>query len=100
MYEFRVNLELNVFWAVIGRVFANDPEDRGSIADRAIRKSQKWFLIPICLTLSIISYVSRVKLSNPRKGVAPPLHIGVIAIGRVSFGSPSTTVADFTYFIG
>ena len=31
----------------------------------------KWFLIPPCLTLSNIRYVSRVKWSNPGKGVAP-----------------------------
>ena len=31
----------------------------------------KWYLIPLCLTLSIIRYVSRVKWSNPGKGVAP-----------------------------
>ena len=32
---------------------------------------QKWYLIPPCLTLSNIRYLSRVKWSNPRKGVAP-----------------------------
>ena len=31
----------------------------------------KWHLIPPCLTLSNIWYVSRVKWSNPEKGVAP-----------------------------
>ena len=31
----------------------------------------KWYLIPTCLTLSIIRYVSRVKWSNPGKGLAP-----------------------------
>ena len=31
----------------------------------------KWFLIPPCLTLGNISYISRVKWSNPGKGVAP-----------------------------
>ena len=31
----------------------------------------KWHLIPSCLTLSNIRYVSRVKWSNPGKGVAP-----------------------------
>ena len=34
-------------------------------------KTQKWYLIPPCLTLSIIRYVSKIKWSNPRKGVAP-----------------------------
>ena len=35
------------------------------------RLFKKWYLIPPCLILSIISYVSRVKWSNPGKGVAP-----------------------------
>ena len=32
---------------------------------------KKWYLIPTCLTLSITRYVSRVKWSNPGKGVVP-----------------------------
>ena len=32
---------------------------------------KKWYLMPPCLTLSIIRYGSRVKWSNHRKGVAP-----------------------------
>ena len=35
------------------------------------RLKKKWYLISPCLTLSIIRYVSRVKWSNPGKGVAP-----------------------------
>ena len=35
------------------------------------QRLKKWYLISPCLTLSIIRYVSRVKWSNPRKGVAP-----------------------------
>ena len=38
---------------------------------KSYQKTQKWYLIPPCLTLSIIRYVSRVKWSNPGKGVAP-----------------------------
>ena len=37
------------------------------------RRLKKWYLILPCLTLSIIRYVSRVKWSNPRRGVAPSL---------------------------
>ena len=33
----------------------------------------KWYLIPPCLTLNNIRYVSRLKWSNPKKGVAPSL---------------------------
>ena len=54
-----------------GRVFANSPGDQGSMTGRVIPNTQKWYLMPPCLTLSIIRYVSRVKWINPRKGVAP-----------------------------
>ena len=33
------------------------------------KDSKKWYLKPPCLILSIIRYISRVKWSNPRKGV-------------------------------
>ena len=35
------------------------------------QRLEKWYLIPPCLTLSIIRYVSRVKWSNPGEGVVP-----------------------------
>ncbi len=63
------------------------------------QKLTKWYLMPPCLTLSIIKYGSRVKWSNPGKGVAPPLHIGVVAIEKGAFGSPSTNVANFTLLL-
>ena len=53
--------------------------------------------MPFCLALSIIKLGSRVKLSNPGKGVAPPLHLGVVAIEKEAFESASTKVANFTY---
>ena len=53
------------------KVFANGLGDQGSISGRGIRMTQKWYLMPPCLTLSIIRYGSRVKWSNPEKRVAP-----------------------------
>ncbi len=35
------------------------------------QRLKKWYLMLLCLTLSIIRYGSRVKWSNPGKGVAP-----------------------------
>ena len=35
------------------------------------QRLKKWYFMPPCLTLSIIRYESRVKWSNPGKGVAP-----------------------------
>ena len=59
---------LNRLIGLVGRVFANGPGDRGSIPGQVIPKTfKKWYLIPPCLTLSIIRYVSKVKWSIPRK---------------------------------
>ena len=57
----------------MSRVFANGPGDWGSIPGRVIPKIQKWYLITLYLILSIIRYRSRVKWSNPGKGIEPLL---------------------------
>ena len=57
------------------------------------QRLKKWYLIHPCLKPSIIRYGSRVKWSNPEKGVAP-LHLGVVAIEKRDLGSPSSTVAN------
>ena len=87
-----------LYYHFVRRVFANGPGDLGSIPGRvSYQRLLKWNLIPPCLTLSIIRYGSRVKWSNPGNGVArPPLHLGVVAIEKGAFGSPSTMVANFT----
>ena len=54
-------------------------------------------MIPLCLTLSNIRYVSRVKWSNPGKGSYPHLHLGVVAIEKGAFWSPLTTVTNYIY---
>ena len=73
-------------WAVIGCWPRNgDKRPIGLVVDcspivpetgvqsqvESYQRLKKWYLIPPCLTLSIIKYVSRVKWSNPEKGVAP-----------------------------
>ena len=55
----------------IGSVFANNTGDRSSISSKVIPKTQKCYLMPFCVTLRMIRYVSRVKGSNAGKGVAP-----------------------------
>ena len=52
-------------------MFANGPGDQGPIPGQVTPKSQKCYLIPPCLTLSIIRYKSRVKWCNPGKRVLP-----------------------------
>ena len=62
------------------------------------QRLKKWYFMPPCLALSIIRYGSRVKWSNPGKGVAPsPTPWCSKAIEKGAFGSPSTMVANFTY---
>ena len=38
----------------------------------------------------------KVKWSNPEKGVAPPLHLIVVALEKGAFGSPLSTVGQLT----
>ena len=56
-----VYMNIHLIIGQVGRVFANGPGDLGSIPGRVMPKTQKWYLIPPCLTLSNIRYVSRVK---------------------------------------
>ena len=59
----------------MGRVFANGPGDMGSITSHVIPKTLKMLLDTSLLKPSINPYVSRIKWSNPGKGVAPsPTH--------------------------
>ena len=71
----------------MGREFANIPGVQGSISCRVIRKTQKWYLIPPCLIISIIRYVSMGKVE----------HLDVVTIEKGAFGSPSTMVANFIF---
>ena len=59
----------------------------------------KWYLIPPCLTLSVIRYGLRVKWSNQGKEVAPSPHLGVVAIEKVALWSHSTTITNFPLLI-
>ena len=65
------------------------------------QRFKKWYLIPPCLALGTLRWGSRLKWSNPGNGVAPSLTplSGSYWKGnlRVTFGSPSTKVANFTY---
>ena len=54
----------------MSRVFANGLENRIQSHVGSYQRLKKWYLLPLCFALSIMRYVSRVKLSNPGKGVA------------------------------
>ena len=76
-----------IFIGLIGRVFANGPEVRGSIPGRVIPKTLK-MVLDISL-LSTQHYKVRIKSNGER----PPLPLGVVATEKRAFGSPATTVA-------
>ena len=81
----RVQIPSNpVFIGLVGRVFANGLGDLGSIPGRVIPKTLKMVLVTSLLNTQ--QYISRVKWSNPGKGV--------VAVEKGAFWLPSTTVAN------
>ena len=66
---------------------------------KSYQRLKKWFLMPPCLTVSIIRYGSRVKWCNPGKGVAPSPIPWCSSYRKGAFGSPSTLVANFTLYV-
>ena len=71
--------------------------DLGSIPGCVIPKFLKMVLDTSLLNSQ--QYKVRVKWSNPGKGVAPSLLVGVVAIEKGAFYSPSTKVANFTHLL-
>ena len=84
---------------LVGRVFANGPGDQGSIPGRVIPKTQKMVLDAALHNTQHYKVRIKGKVEQSREGVAPPLHLGVVAIEKGAFGLPSTLVANFTYLL-
>ena len=81
------------------RVFANGPGDLASIPGRVIPKTQKMVLDASLLNTQHYKVRIKGKVEQSREAVAPPLHIGVVAIEKGAFGLPSTMVANFFMYI-
>ena len=82
------------------RVFANGPGDLGSILGRVIPKTQKMVLDASLLNTQQYKVGIETKVEQSReRSLYPPLHLGVVAIENGAFTSPSTKVANFTYFL-
>ena len=81
------------------RVFAKGPGDRGSIPGQVIPKTQKMVRDASLLNTQHYKVVIEGKVGQHReRGSALfSLPFGVVAVEKEVFGSPSTTVADFTY---
>ena len=67
----QIFMSIALYIGLVGRVFANGPEAWVQSQVASYQRLLKWYLIPPCLTSSIIRNVSRVKWSNPEKGVDP-----------------------------
>ena len=79
---------------LVGRVFTNSQETRILSQVGSYQRLKNQYLMLPCLTLSIIRYGSRVKWSNPGKGVVPYPHLGLVAmekktLGHLRLGSPT-----------
>ena len=89
---------MNSLIGLVSRVFAYGLGDRGSILGRVILKTLKMVLDTYLLNNQ--HYKVRIKGSGAiqGKGLRSLLHLGVVAIEKGAFRSPSTTVANFTYY--
>ena len=79
--------------------FANGLGDLGSVAGRVIPKTQKMLLDTSLLNTQHYKVRIKAKVEQFReRSSTPPLDLGVVAIEKGAFGSPSTKVTNFTYF--
>ena len=83
------------------RVFANGPGGLGSIPGRVIPKTLKMELDTTLLNTQHYKVRFKGKVEQSREwSSASPLHLGVVvAIEKGAFGSPSTMVANFTFYL-
>ena len=82
----------------MGRVFANDPGDRGSIPGHVIPKTLKMILDTSLLNTLQYKVRTKDKVEQSReKEYRSTLHLRVVAIEKGALWSLSTTVASFTY---
>ena len=83
----------------MSRVFANGPGDLGSIPGRVIPKTQKMVLDSALLNTQHYKVRIKGKVEQSREwSSVPPLHLGIVAIEKGAFGSPSTKLANFTFY--
>ena len=89
-----------LFIGPVGRVFANDPGDLGSIPGHVIPKTLKMVLDTSLLNTQ--QYKVRIKdkvQQSQGKEWFPPLHFGVVAIETGPLWSLSTTVANYLFIV-
>ena len=84
----------------MSRVFTNGPGDQVSIPGLVIPKTQKMVLDAALLSTQYYKVRIKGKVEQSREWrSALPLHLGVVAIEKGTFGSPSTKIANLlTYY--
>ena len=81
----------------MSRVFANGPEDRGSIPGRVITK-----MVLDAALLNSQQFKVRIKgkvKQTSEWSSTPPLNLSVVAIEKGAFESSSTKVTNFTFLL-
>ena len=102
--NFRVFYIFGTLWisstSMMVRVFTNGLGDQGSITGQVIPKTQK--IVLDAALLSTQHYKVQIKGNGAIQGkeYCSPLHLGVVAIKKGTFGSPSTMVINFTFYFG
>ena len=84
---------------LVGRVFANSSGDLGSIPGRVVPKTLKMVLDTTLLNTQQFKVRIEAKVEPSRERSSAPLHLGVVAIEKGAFWSPSATVANFTFYM-
>ena len=84
----------------MSRVFVNDPGDQSLIPHRVIPKTQRMVLEAALLSSQYYKVKIKDKVEQSREWSNTPLHLGVVAIEKGAFESPSTKITNFTYFWG
>ena len=84
--------------AIMVRVFANGLRDLGSIPSRVLPKTQKMVLDATLLNTQhyMVRIKGKVEQLREKNRAPPHTHLCVEAIEKGAFGSPSTTVDNFT----
>ena len=80
---------------LVGRVFAIDPEDLGSIHDYVIPKNLKMVLDACLLNTQLNKLCIKDKVEQSRERSSALSY----TIEMIAFWSPSTSVAHFTYLL-
>ena len=77
--------------------FANNPRNRCLNPGWTSQRPPKWNLMPLCYTLTITGYGSRIRGAIHREKQLLSLHLGVVDIKKEAFMSSSTTYSQYIY---